>query len=154
MNHKLLFPGKTGETFLEQGIEKYRLRLRHYTSVSIEILKEKKGRNSGGNQKQNQGKILLQAASTAACKIVLDSRGTQFTSTGFAKKIMDLEMRGIKETAYLIGGPDGLSDDVIDAADLVLSFSKMTFPHDMIRLFLMEQLYRAYTIKAGEKYHK
>ncbi len=154
MNHKLLFLGKTGEMFLEQGIEKYRLRLRHYTSISIEILKEKKGRKSGGNQKKNQGKILLQAVPAGACKIALDSRGTQFTSTGFAKKIMDLEMRGVKDTVYLIGGPDGLSDEIIDAADLVLSFSKMTFPHDMIRLFLMEQLYRAYTIKAGEKYHK
>ncbi len=154
MNHKLLFLGKTGEMFLEQGIEKYRLRLRHYTSLSIEIIKEKKGRKSGVDQKKNKGKMLLQAVSGSAYKIVLDSRGTQFTSTGFAKKIMDLEMRGVKEAAYLIGGPDGLPDDIIDAADLVLSFSKMTFPHDMIRLFLMEQLYRAYTIKAGEKYHR
>jgi len=154
MNHKLLFLGKTGEMFLEQGIEKYRLRLRHYTSLSIEIIKEKRGRKSGVDQKKNQGKMLLQAVSGSAYKIVLDSRGTQFTSTGFAKKIMDLEMRGVKEAAYLIGGPDGLPDDIIDAADLVLSFSKMTFPHDMIRLFLMEQLYRAYTIKAGEKYHR
>ncbi|WP_457576452.1 23S rRNA (pseudouridine(1915)-N(3))-methyltransferase RlmH [Desulfomarina sp.] len=154
MNHKLIFLGKTGEIFLEQGIEKYHQRLRHYTSLSIEILKEKKGRKSGGNRKINEGKILLQAVSAGAYKIVLDSRGTQFTSTGFAKKIMDLEMRGVKQVAYLIGGPDGLSDNIIDAADLVLSFSKMTFPHDMIRLFLMEQLYRAYTIKAGERYHK
>jgi 23S rRNA (pseudouridine1915-N3)-methyltransferase len=154
MNHKLLFLEKTGEGYLEEGIEKYRRRLQHYTSLSIEVLKEKKGRKSGVDRKEKQGKLLLHAVPSGAYTIVLDSRGIQCTSTGFAKKIMGLEMRGIKQVAYLIGGPDGLSEQVIQTADLVLSFSKMTFPHDMIRLFLMEQLYRAYTIKAGEKYHK
>ncbi len=71
-----------------------------------------------------------------------------------SEKIDQWEMQGIKQVCYLIGGPDGHAAEVMEAADLLISLSKMTFTHDMARLLLVEQLYRAYTIKAGEQYHK
>ena len=154
MKHEILFLGKIKDTFISAGVDEYISRIRHYTSVDIRILKEK----SRGRRKDaaihDQGELLLQAVPGGAYTIVLDSRGQQFESEAFAKKIEELELRGIKQASYLIGGPDGLSPAVVNAADLVLSISKMTFTHDMIRLLLAEQLYRAYTILAGEKYHK
>ena len=95
-----------------------------------------------------------QAVPQGAKTVVLDARGTQFSSPDFAEHLGRWEMQGVKQICYLIGGPEGHSQEVRRTADLLLSFSKMTFTHDMVRLLLVEQLYRAYTIKAGEKYHK
>jgi 23S rRNA (pseudouridine1915-N3)-methyltransferase len=98
--------------------------------------------------------LLLQAVPAGATIVVLDAKGKQFTSEDFSGIIDQWEMQGIKLVCYLIGGPDGHASEVIAAADLLISLSKMTFTHDMARLLLTEQLYRAYTIKAGEQYHK
>ena len=152
MKHEFIFLGKTKDTFISQGIEEYFSRLKHYTNCSISILKEKKKKGIQGIDGQAQ--LLLNAVSSGTFVVVLDSRGKQFTSESFAKKIGDLELRGTKKMSYLIGGPEGLSSHVIKRADMLLSFSQMTFTHDMVRMILLEQLYRAYTIKAGEKYHK
>jgi len=150
MKHELVFLGKTKKSFIAKGVEEYSARLKHYTSISIVILKGK-GKTF---LKEDQGALLLQAVPPGAIIVALDSKGIQFSSESFAKKIAGWELRGIKRVSYLIGGPDGLSSQVIGSADLLLSLSKMTFTHDMVRMFLIEQLYRAYTIKAGEKYHK
>jgi len=154
MKHELLFLGKTKNTLIAKNIEEYSARLKHYTTFSISVLKEKKKNKQTRSLKEDQGDLLLQSVARGALIVVLDSRGTQFTSESFAKKIENWELRGIKQVSYLIGGPDGLSPGVTGSADLLLSLSRMTFTHDMIRLFLIEQLYRAHTIKAGEKYHK
>ena len=151
--HNLLFLGKTKDAFIAKGIEEYSERLKHYTSFSISILREKKGKQST-SLKEDQGTLLLGSVPSGSLIVALDSRGIQFTSEAFAKKIEEWELRGIKKVSYLIGGPDGLSAQVTESADLLFSMSKMTFTHDMVRLFLTEQLYRAYTIKAGERYHK
>jgi len=153
MKHELLFLGKTRDAFIAEGIEMYLARLAHYTSVSISVLKEKKGRR-GKSIKNDQGALLLNAVPAGALTVALDSRGRQFSSEAFAELISGWELHGTRRVCYLIGGPDGLSGDVTGPASLLLSFSKMTFTHDMVRLFLVEQLYRAYTIKAGEKYHR
>lgn len=154
MKHQLLFLGKIKDKFIEDGVAEYSSRLQHYTSFSITILKEK-GRGRGKVlSSEEQGKILLQAVPAGAMVVVLDSRGKQFSSEAFSQKIDQWEMQGKKEIYYLIGGPDGHSPAVIAAADLLVSLSKMTFTHDMARMLLVEQLYRAYTIKAGEQYHK
>jgi 23S rRNA (pseudouridine1915-N3)-methyltransferase len=84
----------------------------------------------------------------------LDPRGKQFSSEAFAGQLDEWEMQGVKQVCYLIGGPDGHATKVLQTANLLLSLSQMTFTHDMTRMLLVEQLYRAYTIKAGEKYHK
>ncbi len=154
MKHELLFLGKTKDVLIKKNIEEYSSRLKHYTSLSISILKERKKNKQNSSLKEDQGDLLLKSVPREALIVALDSRGTQFTSESFAKKIENWELRGTKQVSYLIGGPDGLSPKVTGSADLLLSLSRMTFTHDMVRLFLMEQLYRAYTIKAGEKYHK
>lgn len=154
MKHELLFLGKIKDSFIDQGVKEYSSRIRHYTSFQIKILKEKTKKQKKLSSIDDQGKLLLQAVPENALKIVLDSRGQQFDSESFAKKIETWEVSGVRHACYLIGGPNGHSEEVRSAADLILSISKMTFTHDMIRLLLTEQLYRAYTIKAGEKYHK
>lgn len=154
MKHELLFLGKTKDKFIEDGVQNYLNRLHHYTSLHITTLKEK-GRGRGKTvSPEEEGQLLLLAVPHGAKTVVLDSRGRQFSSLEFAEQIGRWEMQGIKQMCYLIGGPEGHSQEVRRSADLLLSFSKMTFTHDMVRLLLVEQLYRAYTIKAGEKYHK
>lgn len=153
MIHEILLLGKTKNTALTQCIEDYLTRLKHYTSVKPVYLKEKKGAKKVNQKKMEEGRLLLEAAKGSHI-LALDSRGKSLDSVSFSQYLVDLEMQGKKRLVYLIGGADGLSDEVIAAADMVLSLSKMTFTHDMVRLLLVEQLYRAYTIKAGERYHK
>ena len=153
MKHEVLFLGKTKDSFISEGINEYASRLQHYTPFSIKIIKEKvKGRK--GSSIENQSALLLKALPASCLVVVLDSQGKQYSSEDFSKKIQEWEMRGIKQVNYLIGGPDGHSQEVLRKADELLSLSKMTFTHDMVRMLLVEQLYRAYTIKAGEGYHK
>ncbi len=153
MKHELLLLGKTKDAFIKAGIQEYASRLKHYTGIELTFLKEK-GKTKGRVNIEKQGDLLLQGVAIGALKVVLDAKGRQCTSEEFSKKIDEWEMRGIKKVCYLIGGPEGHSPLVLQKADFLLSFSKMTFTHDMIRMLLVEQLYRAYTIKAGEKYHK
>lgn len=154
MKHELLFLGKIKDKFLAEGVEEYASRLRHYTSFSITLLKEKGKMRGQSSAVDSEGILLLQAVPSGALVVVLDPRGKQFSSEALSRQIDDWEMQGIKQVCYLIGGPDGHSSSVLQAADLLLSLSQMTFTHDMTRMLLVEQLYRAYTIKAGEKYHK
>ncbi len=155
MKLELLVPGKTKDSYLEQGIQEYVRRIRHYIPLDIILLKvkKKKGR-SELQERQEEGRILLQAAEPSSLIVALDGGGKQMTSEGFADFFSRMEMDGRRQVSFLIGGPTGHSQEVLDRADLCLSFSRMTFTHDMVRLFLLEQIYRAYTIKGGEKYHK
>ncbi len=153
MKHELLYLGKIKDRFLAEGVEEYASRLRHYTTFSITLLKEKGKMRGQLSAVDAEGLQLLQAVPSGALVVVLDPRGKQFTSEAVAHLIDDWEMQGVKQVCYLIGGPDGHGASVLKAADLLLSLSRMTFTHDMTRMLLVEQLYRAYTIKAGEKYH-
>jgi 23S rRNA (pseudouridine1915-N3)-methyltransferase len=155
MKFELLFLGKTKDSFLSEGIDEYYSRLIHYVSVSIKTLKVKsKEQWNDTITRQQEGKLLLTHVPAGSFKVVLDSRGRQFTSEKMADLLERWEQQGIKQVSFLIGGALGLSAEVVQEADLLFSLSKMTFTHDMTRLFLLEQLYRAFTIKAGEKYHK
>jgi 23S rRNA (pseudouridine1915-N3)-methyltransferase len=154
MKHELLFLGKIKDGFLAAGAEEYASRLRHYTSFSITLLKEKRRSRDPMFICEEEGLQLLQAVAPGALVVVLDPKGKHYSSEGFSQQIDQWEMQGVKQVCYLIGGPDGHGQKVIQAADLLLSLSSMTFTHDMTRMLLIEQLYRAYTIKAGEKYHK
>lgn len=151
----LPFLGKTKDSFIEQGIKEYSGRLRHYTVLNLTTLKIKKKKGwTSEQERQEEGRVLLSIVSPATVKVVLDSSGKQLASEELAKLISRWEQEGRKQVAFLIGGPTGHSSEVLAQADFRLSLSRMTFTHDMVRLFLLEQLYRAYTIKAGEKYHK
>lgn len=154
MKHEIVFIGKTKDSFIQSGIEEYSSRLKHYTNIQITILKDKSGRKSTRAAIESQGQQMLGAVPENAVIVALDSRGQQFTSESFSKKIVTWELNSVKQVTYLIGGPDGISEKILKSAGLILSFSKMTFTHDMVRMLLVEQLYRAYTIKNGEKYHK
>ena len=149
------FLGKTKDSFIEQGIKEYSGRLRHYTVLNLTTLKIKKKKGwTSVQERQEEGRVLLSIVSPATVKVVLDSSGKQLASEELAELISRWEQEGRKQVAFLIGGPTGHNSEVLAQADFRLSLSRMTFTHDMVRLFLLEQLYRAYTIKAGEKYHK
>ena len=155
MKLDLLLLGKTKAAYIEQGIQDYSGRLRHYVDLSLTPLKVKKKKGwTEEQERQEEGRVLLAAVPRAAVKVVLDSSGKQLSSAELADRISRWEQEGRKQVSFLIGGPTGHSPDVLQQADILLSLSRMTFTHDMVRLFLLEQLYRAYTIKAGEKYHK
>lgn len=154
MKHEIIFLGKTKDRFIQEGIDEYFSRLQHYTNFNITTVKDKSGGKGSREAIISQGQQLLDSVPPGAVIVALDSRGRQFTSELFSKKIVDWEIAGTKQVSYLIGGPEGISDTVLRSAQLVLSFSTMTFTHDMVRMLLIEQLYRAYTIKNGERYHK
>jgi 23S rRNA (pseudouridine1915-N3)-methyltransferase len=153
MRHEILLLGKTKDHYLQQCIDDYVGRLKHYTNFSLTVLSEKKQKKGSRQSVEKQGDLLLGAA-RGTYKVILDIQGRQLSSESLAEKVSTWELQGLKHITYLIGGPEGLSSEVLKHADMKLSFSKMTFTHDMVRLLLVEQLYRAYTIKAGEKYHK
>ncbi len=154
MRHEILFLGKVKNSFLQDGIKEYGKRLRHYTPLDIRILKDPGAGKTGVVAQRLQGKALLENISTGAFTVALDSTGKQFSSEEFAGCITNWENRGIRTVSWLIGGAEGHDPEILQQADFQISFSAMTFTHDFIRLLLLEQLYRAYTIKAGEKYHK
>ena len=154
MKFEILLLGKTKGSFLATGIEEYTRRLQHYTTISLKILKNRKQQGSEKKIMAQEAELLLANLSPSTYSIALDSRGSQLSSTDFARKISHWEQTGLHHATFIIGGPLGLAPQVLEKAKLRLSLSKMTFTHDMVRLFLLEQLYRAYTIKCGEKYHK
>lgn len=153
MKHEVLLLGKIKDSFIAEGVNEYMSRLSHYTKVELRYLKPR-GKKGGVLTTEQEGELLLANVEPKSYLVALDVEGQMFSSPNLAAKIGNLENIGTKTVTYLIGGPLGLSKSVLQAAHLRLSFSKMTFTHDMVRMLLIEQIYRAYTIKAGEKYHK
>ena len=155
MRLELLFLGKTKEKYLATGIDDYAKRLSRYLKVEIKTLKEGKAKKGVPENLliEKESEKLMQN-SQGSYLVCLDRTGKQMDSLELAKQMERWEMQGIKKISFAIGGHLGLSSAILNKADLVLSFSPMTFTHEMSRLLLLEQLYRACTIKAGEKYHK
>ena len=154
MKYEILFLGKTKGSFLAEGISEYLNRLKHYTNVSIKVVKSPKMQGPDALIKDKESRLLFNNINSSSYIVALDSQGKEFSSSGFSSLIDRWEHSGIKNLTFVIGGPLGFSKEFLNKADLKISLSKMTFTHDMVRLFLIEQIYRAYTIKAGEKYHK
>ena len=103
--------------------------------------------------KQQEAELLLDKINSPSYVIAFDTKGQEVDSPGLARLIEDWEQKGLQSIHFLIGGHLGFHEDIIKKADLVLSLSKLTFTHEMSRLILLEQMYRAWTIKAGQKYH-
>ncbi len=156
MKIELLFLGKTKESYLAAGLEDFKKRIGYYTKLEIKVIKEQGRKNSLPAKKiiEEEGGKLLEFVKKSSLLVVLDRSGKQVDSVQFAQQITSWENQGRKHVIFALGGPLGLASSVLKRADLILSFSKMTFTHEMARLILMEQLYRAFTIKAGEQYHK
>ncbi len=154
MRHHLLFLGRAKGTWIQRGIDEYAGRLAHYTRVETRILKDPCAGGGGEEARRRQGAVLLNAVPAGVVRVVLDAAGREFSSEAFADQLSRWENSGVKGVAWLIGGPEGHCRQVLDSATMTISLSQMTFTHDMARLLLLEQLYRGYTIKSGEKYHR
>ncbi len=147
--------GKTREKFIDAGIRDYAVRLRRFASLELPVLKEKHTRKEAEEVvKLNDGALLLAKIQCRGFRVALDPTGTALDSEGLADLITGWENGGINLVYFLIGGHLGLHDTVLAEADVILSLSRLTFTHEMTRLILLEQLYRAHTIKAGHNYHK
>lgn len=154
MKMKLIAIGKTDEAFLVEGIEKYFKRLKHYVSFEIMVLNDvKTGKKLNIElQKEQEGRAILEKVQSNETLILLDENGKDFTSVGFAN-FLQKKLNAGNNLVFVIGGPFGFSTEVYQRADAQLALSKLTFSHQMVRLFFVEQLYRAFTIIKGEKYH-
>lgn len=155
MNIKLLAIGKTDNKELQTLLNDYIKRLSFYVKFDMEIIADiKNAKNlSEAQQKQKEGELILSKLSPTDFLILLDEKGKEFTSVGFADELQKRMNAGIKTLVFVIGGPYGFSDDVYQQAKGKISLSKMTFSHQMIRLFVIEQLYRGFTILRNEPYH-
>ena len=155
MTIKLLAVGKTDDTSLRKLVENYQDRLQHYNKFETEIIPDlKKAKNlSFEQQKTAEGKAILEKLAASDFVVLLDEQGKQFSSEAFAEYLQKQLNTGMKQLVFVIGGPFGFSEDVYSRANAKLSLSKMTFSHQMVRLFFVEQLYRAFTILKNEPYH-
>ncbi|MBQ3971758.1 MAG: 23S rRNA (pseudouridine(1915)-N(3))-methyltransferase RlmH [Selenomonadaceae bacterium] len=150
--------GKIKEKYLKLGIEEFLKRLKPFAQVEIrEIHEEKMPENPSQAEKEQvlrkEGARLLRMVPEGSYLFVLDVYGKEMSSEELAERIAALSLEGRSSLTFLIGGAFGLSREVRDAADTLLSFSSMTFTHQMVRLLLLEQVYRAFKINRGEKYH-
>ncbi len=142
--------------FLQEGESEFLKRLRRYCEIRVNWIKHRKvsNRRSAKEVLRVEAKLILDRIPDESIVVALDRQGKRISSESFSKKIGRWQSRSVKEVIFIVGGPSGLDPSVLKRADLILSFSEMTFTHEMIRLFLLEQLYRAFSILKGEHYHK
>ncbi len=155
MRISLIVIGKTDSKEIERLTIDYVKRLGHYLPFDLIVLPDVKrsAKISESKQKDNEGELLLKQVSPRDKLILFDERGKSFSSVGFSEYIEDKMLAGEHRLVFVIGGPYGFSDEVYQRANDKISLSKMTFSHQMVRLFAVEQLYRAMTIQRGEPYH-
>ena len=155
MNIKLIAIGKTDDKSLQTLIDDYTKRLSFYVKFDLEIIADIKNvKNlSEAQQKEKEGELLLSKLSPTDHLILLDENGKSFSSVGFSVELQKKMNAGLKTLVFVIGGPYGFSDNVYGKANGKISLSLMTFSHQMVRLFMIEQLYRSFTILSNEPYH-
>jgi 23S rRNA (pseudouridine1915-N3)-methyltransferase len=151
----LLAIGKTNEQYLIEGISQYQKRLKYYTQFEIlEIPNIKNTKNFSNTElMKREGKLILKQLQSSDYLVLLDDKGKDFTSPKFAEKLQSWMLSGKKRLVFVIGGAYGFSKNVYARGNEKLSLSKMTFSHQMVRLFFVEQIYRGYTILNNEPYH-
>jgi 23S rRNA (pseudouridine1915-N3)-methyltransferase len=154
MKVKLISIGKTDDAYIQDGIDKYLKRLKHYVQFESIIIKDvKAGKNSNITvQKGLEGEEILKRINQNDYVILLDENGDEYNSVNFSNYIQKRLNSG-SDIIFVIGGPFGFSDRMYERANSKIALSKMTFSHQMVRLFFIEQLYRSFTILKGEKYH-
>ncbi len=158
LNMKILLMavGRTTSEIMRRGIDLYKDRLKYYDApVEIKIIEDIKGAKSLTQQRQKEleGESILRNVTPSDRVVLLDENGREFTSREFAAFVDKQMVSGVKRLVFVVGGPYGFSDAVYARAASKLSLSRMTFNHEMVRLFFIEQLYRAMTIRRGEPYH-
>jgi len=152
MKCRVLWLGKTRDPWIKAGVSEYATRIARYLPLVLDELKDEKDATQEEGRRR-EGERLLKQIPHQAVLVVLDERGEQLDSRQFANFIGNQRDRGITELAFAIGGSYGFSDDVRKRAGKILALSAMTFTHQMVRPFLLEQIYRAMTILNNEPYH-
>lgn len=155
MNIRLLAIGKTDNKALQTLIDDYTKRLSFYVKFDLEIIPDIKNvKNlSEAQQKEKEGELILSKTTPTDQLILLDENGKTFSSVGFSDFLQKKMNAGIKTLVFVIGGPYGFSETVYQKAQGKVSLSEMTFSHQMVRLFVIEQIYRGFTILRNEPYH-
>lgn len=155
MKISLLCIGKTDDKFIQEGIEKYLKRLKHYIPFHIITLADiKNAKNmSTVQQMEKEGELFFKNLTNTDFVVLLDEKGKAFRSVEFADYLQQKMVGSVQHIVFLIGGPYGFAPKVKERANFAMSLSKLTFSHQMVRLFFIEQVYRALTIMKGEPYH-
>ena len=155
MKIALLCIGKTDDKNLLKLKVNYQLRLQHYIKFDLEIIPDlKKTKNLSENQqKELEGELILKKIGPSDQLILLDEKGYEFRSVEFSRFLQKKMNSGLKNLIFIIGGPYGFSEEIYQRANAKISLSTMTFSHQMVRLFFIEQLYRGFTILRNEPYH-
>ena len=159
MNINIIAVGKIKEKYIHMGIDEFKKRLSRYCSLSIIEVKDEKAPENLSNKemeivKEKEAERILNKIPLNSYVIALAIEGKNLSSEEFAEKIQSLMIEGTNNITFIIGGSLGLSKEVLDRSHYKLSFSKMTFPHQLMRLILLEQIYRGFKILKREPYHK
>ena len=159
MKITIISVGKIKEKFFEDAIKEYSKRLSKYCKLNfVEVKDEKTKENASTTEedlvKDTEGRRILDKVSSSSKVIALAIEGDEFDSIELAKEIESMRVTGTSDLTFIIGGSLGLHKSVLDRADLLLSFSKMTFPHQLMKVILLEQIYRSFRIINNEPYHK
>lgn len=153
MNIKLIVVSKTDIPYVQAGMDEYTSRLKHYCDFEMVVVPAVKGKATPEELKEREGEQILRHTAKADVTVLLDEHGREMTSVGFSEYLQRQMNAGVRTLAFVVGGAYGFSQAVYAAASYKISLSQMTFNHQMVRLFFLEQLYRAHTILRHEKYH-
>lgn len=159
MNINIVCVGKVKEKYINMGLDEFSKRLKTYCKLNIielpdEATPDRASNREVENIKNKEGEKILSKLPKSSYIIPLAIDGKQLSSEGLAEKIEAVKLDGNSDISFIIGGSLGLAEQVLARGDFKLSFSKMTFPHQLMRLILLEQIYRAFRISAGAPYHK
>ena len=159
MNIHIITVGKVREKYLKLGIQEFEKRLSSYCKLTFSELMDEQAPEQLNEKellsvKKKEGERILSKIKQDHYVIALDIKGVSWSSEGLADELQKLSFQGKNQVTFIIGGSNGLSEEVLKRANQKLSFSKMTFPHQMMKLILLEQVYRAFKIQRGEPYHK
>ena len=155
----IICPGKIKESYLKEAVAEYSKRLSKYCKLNIievpdEKVTEKLSEILANEIKIREGKMIISKIPKDTYLICLDLKGKELSSEDFSRKLEDISLKFNSSITFIIGGTLGISDEVLDLSKEKICFSKMTFPHQLIRVFLLEQIFRAFKISNGETYHR
>ncbi|GGM28265.1 ribosomal RNA large subunit methyltransferase H [Paraliobacillus quinghaiensis] len=159
MQIQIVSVGKVKEKYLKLGIAEFEKRLRSYCKLTMDEVSDEQAPEQLSDKelyqlKQKEGERILNKIKPNQYVVALDIQGDNWSSEQLAREMEKLSIHGKSQVSFVIGGSNGLSDDVLKRADQKLSFSKMTFPHQLMKLILLEQVYRSFRIQKNEPYHK
>ena len=150
---RFIVTGKTPKGYAADGMKIYLARLKHYTRFEWIEVEDKTKSSDENKMRQEQGKKIIERIGRGDYVVLLDEKGTEFNSDQFAQFIVKKMNAGVRTVTIIIGGAHGFSPTLYDLAEEKISLSRLTFPHDLVRVIALEQLYRAFTIIKGEGYH-